>query len=426
MKRTVDKTQILVVQTEEVVRASICNLLQRHGYSTEQAVSVKAARKNFILEHFDLIISGLRLPGDPGTEFITLARPVPVIIMTSYASLRSAVETMRQGAADYLSKPFDQDQLLASVKRSLAKAHPSNSRRQTRDNLLLGCSSKMLDIINKVQRAAPTFSPVLISGEIGSGRRTVAQNIHRASALAELPFETIHCASTTEEVLHYVLQDKNEKTVFFKNISELCKTKQALTLAAIDRQNIRIIASTENNLKTLSDFGQFRKDLFHSLNVIKIDIPPLREREQDIPLLVNYFLEQYAAEFGYSVKIEKEVVQMLNDYDWPGNISELQDAVYQAAIECEPGGTIGPQMLYKFEGSVHKSNQEDRYKKAINHKRSNLSLEEYFTHFVLHNQAHMTETMLAQKLGISRKSLWQRRCKLGIPREKQKPNESLG
>lgn len=418
MKRTVDKTQILVVQNEEVVRTSICKLLQRHGYITEQAVSVKAARKNFILEHFDLIISGLRLPGDPGTEFIALARPVPVIIMTSYASLRSAVETMRQGAADYLSKPFDQDQLLASVKRSLAEAYPSNSQRQTRENLLLGCSSKMLDIINKVQRVAPTFSPVIISGEIGSGRRTVAQNIHRASALAEWPFETIHCASATEEVLHYVLEDKNKKTVFFNNISELCKTKQALALAAIDRKNIRTIASTESNLKTLSDFGQFRKDLFYKLNIIKIDIPPLREHAQDIPLLVNYFLEQYATEFGYSVKIENEIIQMLIDYDWPGNISELQDAIYQAAIECEPGGTISPQMVNQFDSAV--------YKKAINHKQSNLSLEEYFTHFVLNNQAHMTETMLAQKLGISRKSLWQRRCKLGIPREKQKPKETLG
>ncbi len=409
---SVKKPQILIVEDEKVIRTSLRKLLERHNYCISDAVSVKAARKNFNLNHFDLIISDLRLPGAFGTELINMAPDVPVVIMTSYASLRSAVDTMRQGAADYISKPFDHEEILSTVKRVTSELDQGKRRRTARNNLLMGKSPQILKIINRVQKVAPTLAPVLIHGEIGSGRRTIAETAHSISAFSKQPFVTINCASISADQLLDELKDQTQKTLFFNNICELPKTQQAIASTATNLENIRVIASTEQDLEALSNLGQFRKDLLYNLAVIKIEVPSLREHANDIPLLIEYFIYKYSAELGYSVNLTPEALQALSEHSWPGNVKELQDTIYQAMLLCDPGEAITAE-------TVCLSNKHDHQLADQSEEHwADVSLEEYFSNFVLQNQQQMTETELASKLGISRKSLWERRIRLEIPRKK--------
>ena len=408
------KPQILIVESEKIIRSSLRKLLEQHDYSVSDAVSVKAAREKFNISHFDLIISDLCLPESSGTDLIGMAPDVPVIIMTSHACLRSAVDTMRQGAADYISKPFDQEEMLNSVKRITSKLDHNKSRHKTTNNLLVGKSQQILKIINRVQKAASTFAPVLIIGELGSGRRRAAQSVHNASAFCKQPFVTINCCSIDEHQLRKELKNKTQKTLFFNNICELPLTLQAIATSALDLENIRVIASTEQDLSALTDLGQFRKDLLYNLSVITINVPPLRERATDIPILSEYFIDKYSAELGYNVKLAPEAARALRAHRWPGNVKQLQDKIYQAMVVCEPGEAIDTQTLCPTD------------KKSVNHpltseskqRQDHVSLEDYFINFVLQNQQYMSETLLAKKLGISRKSLWERRIKLGLQRKK--------
>lgn len=410
---------ILIVEDEDIIRTSLRKLLERHDFKVSEAISVKAAQQSFNLNDFDLVISDLRLPGSAGTDLINAAGKVPVIIMTSYASLRSAVDTMRQGAADYVSKPFDHDEMLNAVRRILGESKQTCTEP---NRLLMGNSPEILKILRTAHKAAPTSAPVLIHGENGTGRRTVAETIHGGSSFAEQPFITINCASITSAELSQILQQEDSGTLFLNNICELPTTMQPAVLGAIQQTNFRFIASAEQDLRVLTQTGRFRKDLFYSLNVVKIQVPKLRERASDIPALIEYFVDRYSSELNLQISLSDQAWQALLDYSWPGNVQELQNTIYQGAILAEAGEVIDADMLGL--GDAPQSHNEiaiDDVDVATNpaiDAPAGLSLEDYFTSFVLENQENMSETALAQKLGISRKSLWERRNKLGISRKK--------
>ncbi|MGB1402623.1 MAG: sigma-54-dependent transcriptional regulator [Porticoccaceae bacterium] len=416
MKKT--QHHILIVEDEEIIRNSLRKLLERNEFLVSEAVSVKAAQQAFNLNSFDLVISDLRLPGSAGTDLIKASGNVPVIIMTSYASLRSAVETMRQGAVDYISKPFDHDEMVNAVKRILEK--PAKSTQQL-NRLLMGDNSKMLAILRTVHKAAPTKAPVLIQGENGTGRRTVAEIIHADSGLGVQSFRNINCSSATAAELLDILDRENIGTLFLNNICELSPALQPYIVKLLQKKTPRIIASAEHNLPALVDKGRFRKDLYYSLNVVKIKVPTLSERVGDIPALINYFVKLYSTELGMEIVLTQDAIRALTNYSWPGNVQELQNTIYQAAILAEDGEQINTQMLGLSETPDHHTYEETS---AAGHPAASidgpagLSLEDYFTSFVLENQENMSETALAQKLGISRKSLWERRNKLGISRKK--------
>jgi DNA-binding NtrC family response regulator len=418
---------ILIVEDEEIIRSSLFKLLERHNYLVSEAVSVKAARESFNLNSFDLIISDLRLPGGPGTDLINPASCVPVLVMTSYASLRSAVETMRQGAADYISKPFDHDEMLAAVKRIINESKQDIDLAIAENKLLMGSSPEILKILRTIDKAAPTSAPVIIQGDSGTGKRIIAEVIHRASAAAEQAFMAINCASISAAQFSQQLEQLTEKatgTLFLANICELPAALQSQAIEAIQQhKEIRCIASTAEDLQALSHSGKFRKDLFYSLNVVSIQVPALRHRATDIPALAEYFLDQYSAELGTTLELSADAYPALAEYSWPGNVRELQNMLYQSAILSEPGQAINPRILGM--GYIEdQREEEEEADSAPNQPATNsdaptgLSLEDYFTSFVLENQENMSETALAQKLGISRKSLWERRNKLGISRKK--------
>ncbi|MDG1474192.1 MAG: response regulator, partial [Porticoccaceae bacterium] len=329
---------ILVVEDEDIIRLSIVKLLERQNYNVSEAVSVKAALSAFNLNNFDLIVSDLRLPGGSGGDFIRLAPDVPVLIMTSYASLRSAVEIMRQGAVDYISKPFDHDELVQSVKRILYANKTSEVTSFNSVDQLLGSSTEIIATHALLRKAAATDLSILIAGEIGTGKRTVAQAIHDISERKEKLFITINCPSTSD------IQFKNslelaEKTgictVFFANICGLAKSRQRAVIELTRNPKIHCIASTAEDIDFLCQEDPYKVDLFRAVNAIKIDVPALRERSSDIAQLANYFIEKVSHELSFSIDISEDSVKLLTNYNWPGNITELKNTLYKVALTLD-------------------------------------------------------------------------------------------
>ncbi|MDE0746879.1 MAG: sigma-54 dependent transcriptional regulator [Porticoccaceae bacterium] len=412
--------KILVVEDEAIIRGSLAKLLERNGYEVSESVSVKAALNTFNLNEFDLIISDLRLPGGSGAQLISLAGKVPVIIMTSYASLRSAVDIMRQGAVDYISKPFDHEELVHSVNR-ITNDHQKKTLTNIDDyQPLLGSSPAIIHILKTIHKTAPTRAPVLILGASGCGKRTIARTIHNIGGSADKPFITIDCATVTEDQLkqtNVLAVEGKVGSLFLSNVGELPMFFQKTVCNLVKDTSLRCLISAETDLKERCEEGKFREDLFFAINVVTIQMPTLRDHKSDIPQLAESFLARFSVELGMPVALSPKGMSALTNYDWPGNVRELKNVLYQAAILLEPETLISPSML-RLASENKIETQELTESSVAAPITADLSLEDYFTNFVLNNQVQMSETELAKKLGISRKSLWQRRSKLGINRKK--------
>lgn len=415
--------QILIVEDEEIIRKSLCKLLERHGYGVCEAVSIKAARETFVLDNFSLIISDLRLPGQLGTDLIKMVAPVPVLIMTSYASLRSAVDTMRQGAVDYISKPFDHDEMMVAVRRIL-NASQKNATTATislQTPSLLGSSEAIKKVTRLISKVAASDLPILIQGETGSGKSAVAMAIHNTRKCSDKAFISIDCAGIKESELVTQLGTSDlSVTVFLNNIGELPLSLQPHLLRHIQRSNCSFICSTDQDLEQLCQGGLFRKDLYYQINVVSITMPPLRQRSEDIPLIANAILAQLSDSHR---ELSEDGRKALANYHWPGNLLQLKNTLQQAAILASEDTPIDAEQLGLCDLPLNPYQESDSVRSTLSINQvddapAGLSLEDYFTRFVLENQENMSETDLAKKLGISRKSLWERRNKLGISRKK--------
>ena len=412
--------RILVVEDEAIIRGSLTKLLERHEYEVADAVSVKAAITRFNLNEFDLIISDLRLPGGSGAELISLAGAVPVLIMTSYASLRSAVDIMRQGAVDYISKPFDHEELIQSISRIIGDHQQRKLANIDDDQPLLGNSPEILHIIQTIRKSAPTAAPILILGASGVGKQVIAKTIHNAGATSDKSFITINCATIDEDQLkttYRLAKEGNIGSLFLSNIGDLPMVFQKTMCNLVKDKSLRCLASAKPGLKERCEQGEFCEDLFFAISVVTIKVPALREHSSDIPQLTDYFLDRFSAELGIQVAISPEGMSALIHYDWPGNVRELKNILYQASILADPE-TLISETLLGLASENHTDTQFLTNNSSDIPVGADLSLEDYFTNFVVDNQAHLSETALAKKLGISRKSLWQRRNKLGISRSK--------
>ncbi len=460
--------RILIVEDEEIIRSALRKLLQHAGYDVSDAGAVDAAERQFDLQQFDLIISDLRLPGAPGTELISRAPGTPVLIMTSYASLRSAVDSMKLGAVEYIAKPFDHDEMLAAVETILTRnmvqddnltADSSQAADQSGDpaRIMFGQCDAMQQVFTLIRKVAPTETTVLVQGESGTGKELAARALHLMSPRARNPLISVNCAAIPESLIESELfgHEKGSFTgavsartglieaadggsLFLDEIGELPAEAQARLLRVLQegeirkvgstqsrKVNVRMIAATHRNLKAMTRTGEFREDLYYRLNVMQIRIPPLRERDTDILGLARRFLERQSKNMGKpGLKLSPESMQALKRHRWPGNVRELENAIERATILADDD-VISPGLLdldsnggdFSIpEGLVEGGNQPTQM--HDNETGSDLSLEDYFQHFVLENQDRMSETELAQKLGISRKSLWERRQRLGIPRKK--------
>jgi DNA-binding NtrC family response regulator len=454
--------EILVVEDESVIRSALRRFLERNKYRVSEAASVGEARETFSLDRFDLIISDLRLPGQPGTDLIGLCGRVPVLIMTSYASLRSAVDAMRLGAVDYIAKPFDYDDLLSTIKRILRERNtvtPTQAASQDAPPLpgMVGECKAIRDVQERILKVAPTQATVLISGETGTGKELVARAIHKASPRAEKPLVSVNCAAIPEtliesELFGYekgaftgatgsrigLIEAADGGTLFLDEIGELPVEAQARLLRFIQegeiraigsvhsrRVDVRLIAATHRNLKALCEEGRFRPDLFYRINVVQLGLPPLRERGEDVARIAEALLRDACRRHECAPRcLSPDALRAIGAYHWPGNIRELENAIERAVILSE-GEEISHEALgldldlpSEAELSSQESLKPPHTPPGTEDPAEDLSLEEYFQRFVLQNQDHMSETELARKLGVSRKCLWERRQRFGIPRKK--------
>ncbi|SEI80350.1 Two-component response regulator CbrB [Azotobacter beijerinckii] len=458
---------ILIVEDEAIIRSALRRLLERNQYQVSEAGSVQEARDSYSIPGFDLVISDLRLPGAPGTELIRLAEGTPVLIMTSYASLRSAVDSMKMGAMDYIAKPFDHDEMLQAVARILSERRRTPAEAASGGPAaqapapaegeigIIGSCPAMRDLFGKIRKVAPTDSTVLIQGESGTGKELVARALHNLSKRAKAPLISVNCAAIPETLIESELfghekgaftgaiagrtglvEAADGGTLFLDEIGELPLEAQARLLRVLQegeirrvgsvqsqKVDVRLIAATHRDLKGLSKIGQFREDLFYRLNVISLKLPALRERDGDVLEIARAFLKRQSrrmerGEMHFSPEAERAICQ----YAWPGNVRELENAIERAVILCE--GLSIPADLLGIDIELEDLEDEDFAEHpgpdvdTSHEPTEDLSLEDYFQHFVLEHQDHMTETELARKLGISRKCLWERRQRLGIPRRK--------
>lgn len=484
-------SHILVVEDESIIRSALKRLLERNGYTVSEAGSVSEALEKFKLNTFDLIITDLRLPGAQGTDLISPAGDVPVLLMTSYASVKSAVESMRLGAVDYIAKPFDHDEMLETVARIISEHaekpvlepivdipqnRPTPYSSDTPQPLgIIGSCESMQELFRCIRKVAPTDATVLIHGESGTGKELVAKALHEESNRKNGPMISINCAAIPETLIEAELfghekgaftganasrkglvEAADGGTLFMDEIGELPLEAQARLLRLLQEKevrrvgsvqskevDVRLVAATHRNLKQLAKEGKFREDLYYRLHVIDLRLPALRDRGQDILELAQKLLDKTCARLNrHGIVYSRTSLEMMSRYQWPGNVREMENAIERAVILCDEGQPITPDLLgldmessqtrqvrHGYDASSHeygyKSGEDEiplpqtrQTGPELDDPQEDLSLEDYFQRFVLEHQDQMTETELAQKLGISRKCLWERRQKLGIPRRK--------
>jgi DNA-binding NtrC family response regulator len=465
-------SKILIVEDETIIRNALRKLLERNQYEVSEAPSVKEATSKFSLKDFDLIISDLRLPGAPGTDLIKLATETPVLIMTSYASLRSAVDSMRMGAVDYVAKPFDHDEMVNAVKRVIGKAKAANKAVAQQQGLtaskaiagMIGSSDVMQDLYNRIHKVAPTAATVLIHGETGTGKELVARALHEESQRNNHLMISVNCAAIPETLIESELFGHEKGaftgaasnregliaaadggTLFLDEIGELPLEAQARLLRVLQegevrplgsvesrKVDVRLVAATHRDLRKLAKEGKFREDLYFRINVVQLTLPPLRERGRDIINIAESLLQRYCTQFGKTqLKLSTDAVDAIMAYSWPGNVRELENAMQRAVILCEDSNEISSLLLSIDADSPAQNTLETgdmifgqartlggNNPRPVKEASEDLSLEDYFQRFVIEHQDSMSETELARKLGVSRKCLWERRQRLGIPRTK--------
>ena len=455
-------SRILIIEDESTTRSNLKNILEGHGHQIDMVSSIQAAIDDFPLPSFDLIITDLRLPGQPGTDIIKLAQGVPVLVMTGYASLRSAVDAMKMGAVDYIAKPFDESDILQIVSNILSnKDLPTDASRIPAfrpDDEIYGKCQAMRRVFKIMQKVAPTEATVLIQGETGTGKELAARAIHKLSRRHKRAYVCVNCAAIPESLIESelfghekgaftgavsarngLIEAADGGTLFLDEIGELPLEAQARLLRVLQegeirrvgstqsrKVNVRLVAATHRNLRALAKTGQFREDLYYRLNVVQLKLPPLRERGNDIVGLTQNLIAKVSDKLGYqNLRVSDDAIDAIKRYDWPGNVRELENAIERGAILCDEQ-LITPDLL-DIEAEVDDINipqglvtpGKASQLPSAGSSSNTLSIEDYFQQFVLENESRMNETELAQRLGISRKSLWERRQKLGIPRKKK-------
>ncbi len=443
-------SNILVVEDEPIIQESLVRLLRRQGHEVTGVASVADAEEKSI-NMYDLIISDLRLPGAPGTELIGRAAPTPVLIMTSYSTVQSAVEAMKQGAVDYISKPFNHDEMILTVKRILEQSSVAKqntllqneiARHYPVDGMVAHCES-MLDALERVRKVAPTDTTVLIQGETGTGKELIARAIHAQSDRRKRALVAVNCAAFADSQIESelfghergaftgalqmkkgLIEEADGATLFLDEVGELPAEAQARLLRVLQereirrvgankviRVDVRLLAATHQNLRDRVARGEFRDDLYHRLNVFEINLPPLRERGSDLRALTDSILTKMIHRtHRKDMQLSDEAMRRLEEYDWPGNVRELENVIERAVLLAR-GDCIEATDLALNNGQT--STRLPQYELE-----ARLSLDDYFVSFVKKYQRHYNETELARMLGISRKNLWEKRQRLDIPSRK--------
>jgi DNA-binding NtrC family response regulator len=372
--------RILIVDDEERIRQIVAVLLLDQGHQVVEAASGEQALDRLESFPVDLVLLDLNLPGIDGLETLRLLRrrhpKTVVVLMTAFATISSAVEAMRLGAFDYVSKPFNNDEFRLTVQRGLEMQRLNREVEHLRGELessygfneIIGISPAIQEVFRMITKVAPVNATVLITGESGTGKELVAQAIHRRSARSEASFVAVNCSAIPQTLVESEFfghekwaftgaharrigrfEEAHGGTLFLDEIGDLALDAQAKLLRALQERQIqpvgggtarsidvRVIAATNKDLAREVEKGQFREDLFWRLNVVPIKLPPLRDREEDLPLLIDYFVERFNHELGLDLKlVAPDARQSLLQYDWPGNVRELENTLCRSMILCD-------------------------------------------------------------------------------------------
>ena len=442
---------ILVIDDEETIRDSCEQTLSKEGYRVTTAEEGTEGLRRMKEESFDIILLDLKMPGLSGVEVLERIRKSDpdaiVIIITGYPSVESAIETLKMGAYDYISKPFTPEELRIIVGRALEKRslvleniYLKRKHEEDLDSDIIGQSECMQKVFQLAQKVGPTDSTVLITGESGTGKELIAKAIRNSSNRKNKPFITVDCGSLVESLFeselfghvkgsftgatatkHGRFELANGGTIFFDEIANIGTNIQAKLLRAIQegevskvgssqviRVDVRIIAATNQDLGKAVEEERFREDLFYRLSVVPIHIPPLRERPEDIPILAEHFLKIYSQKRKKHVRgISKEAMQALTQYGWPGNVRELENAVERAVVLTESDTILPVDLLYHGLSTAKERSAEEEQPRSLDDME-----EEHIIRTLKQHDGHRTKT--AQALGIDRKTLWMKMKKYGI------------
>jgi DNA-binding NtrC family response regulator len=371
------KEKIHIIDDEQIIHEVLGELLTSEGYEVEKSLSGEVALEKHASQPFDLVLLDLLMPGLDGIEVLKNLRKADpqaaIIIITAYASVESAISAMKSGAFDYVQKPFKHDELLLTVKRALEHKKLQEENLRLKDELkrkfsfenIIGKSKVMQDVFEVIKAVASTRSTILLEGESGTGKELVSRALHQNSDRAAFPFIVVNSGSLPPDLLESHLfghvkgaftgavnhkqglfEAADRGTIFFDEISSLNPETQAKLLRVMQgkefmrlggtktiKVDARVIAATNADLEELIGQKRFRQDLFYRLNVIKIVLPPLREKKEDIPLLVRHFLTIYGKENKKEIiGVTEDVMEIFINYNWPGNIRELENLIERAVV----------------------------------------------------------------------------------------------
>lgn len=371
--------KILIVDDDALILQGLKRTLEERGCQVEGFSNGHLAIERLQQTGFDLVVTDLKMPGISGMEVLASIRilqpSIPIIIITGYSTVETAVVAMKLGAVDYLPKPFAPDEFCVRIKKALAQSEAQSLQTQIIEHEVaqgfenfVGNSAEMQKIYRRIMQVAPTNSTVLITGESGTGKELVAKAIHKRSTRREQPFVAVDCTSLAENLLESELfghikgsftgavhsksglfKVADGGTLFLDEVANISLTTQAKLLRVLQERevtpiggtqpipiNIRLVAATNRQLRELVANGTFREDLYFRLNIIPINLPPLRERTGDLHILIHHFMRRFAEEIGKDVRlISDEAIELLESYSFPGNIRELENLIERAIVLVE-------------------------------------------------------------------------------------------
>ncbi len=440
------KPSLLVVDDDPIIADMISQALQKESYQITIANSGSEAIEKGRKQKFDLILTDLRMPDIDGMDVLGWFRKEQpdaiVVLMTAFGSSTSAIESIQRGAYDYISKPFKIDDLRGIIRkavsaRAIKKAYFEETRVEEFETIV-GRSQSMIEIFKVIGRVADSDAPVLIVGETGSGKELIARALHEKSSRLKRPFLAVNCSAFPETLLESelfghekgaftgavvarpgIFEAAENGTVFLDEISETLPSMQSKLLRVLQNHeikrvgsnqiipvNVRIVASSNKDLKQLAEKGVFRQDLYYRLNAVTIQVPPLRDRREDIPELILYFLKKFSPP-DRKISVSQDAFQVLLEYDWPGNIRELEHVI-QGAVAITPLDAILPEHLNIVEKALAASTSID-----FNEQISLEELEKRYIHYI-YFKASRNKVKTAEILGIDRKTLYTKLAKYGI------------
>ncbi len=444
--------KILIVDDQRNMRTTLAMMLRGSGYEVDEAADGEEGAERGATGAFDLVLTDLRMGSKDGMDVLRVikdAQPLTeVIVMTAYGTIESAVQAMRLGAFDYIQKPFSEQELTVKVAKAIQNRRLTGEvsflatefKDRYKFENIVGQSRALREVLGRIVRTAPTDAIVLITGESGTGKELVAKAIHANSRRSTRPYVPVNCAAITESLLESELfghakgaftgaiaarkglfEEADGGTFFFDEIAETPLTFQAKLLRVIQEQEIRrvgenkpikvdvrIVAATNQNLMNAIAEKRFRQDLYYRLNVVRFELPPLRQRREDVPELLAFFMAKYNKKIGVRARIHENAMEALMSYDFPGNVRELEHMVEQAVALVQDGWIMPDDILPPTPSSTNPPPTTGRALSGVVDTAERNAIESAL------RDASGSREKAAETLGISPTTLWRKMTRLGI------------